>query len=80
MALAVNLWITVAKLVAAEMYRWARAARIYDGPDEVLRISVARAILKRYKPVAIPTEHVPTRQEAARRRFAGFLDEMTANL
>jgi acyl-CoA dehydrogenase len=62
------------------MYRWARAARIYDGPDEVHRISVARAILKRYKPVAIPTEHVPTRQEAARRRFAGFLDEMTANL
>lgn len=25
-----------------EMYRWARAARIYDGPDEVHRVTVAR--------------------------------------
>jgi acyl-CoA dehydrogenase len=62
------------------MYRWARAARIYDGPDEVHRISVAKAILKRYKPVAIPTEHIPTRREAARHRFAGLLDEASANL
>ena len=62
------------------MYRWARAARIYDGPDEVHRVSVARAILKGYKPVAVPTEHLPTRREEARRRFAGLLDEVTANL
>ena len=62
------------------MYRWARAARIYDGPDEVHRIAVARAILKGYKPVTIPTEHIPTRREAARRRFAGVLDELSANL
>ena len=62
------------------MYRWARAARIYDGPDEVHRVSVARAILKGYKPVAVPTEHVPTRREEARRRFAGLLDEVSANL
>jgi acyl-CoA dehydrogenase len=62
------------------MYRWARASRIYDGPDEVHRVTVARAILKGYKPVSVPTEHVPTRREQARRRFAGLLDEMTANL
>jgi acyl-CoA dehydrogenase len=62
------------------MYRWARAARIYDGPDEVHRVSVARSILKGYKPVAVPTEHLPTRREEARRRFAGLLDEVTANL
>jgi acyl-CoA dehydrogenase len=62
------------------MYRWARASRIYDGPDEVHRVSVARAILKGYKPVAVPTEHVPTRREQARRRFAGLLEEATANL
>jgi acyl-CoA dehydrogenase len=29
-------------------YRHERAARIYDGPDEVHKISVARRILKRY--------------------------------
>lgn len=62
------------------MYRWARASRIYDGPDEVHRVTVARQILKGYKPVAVPTEHVPTRREQARRRFAGLLDDATANL
>jgi acyl-CoA dehydrogenase len=62
------------------MYRWARASRIYDGPDEVHRISAARQILKRYTPVAVPTEHVPTRREQAARRFAELIDELTANV
>jgi acyl-CoA dehydrogenase len=62
------------------MYRWARASRIYDGPDEVHRISAARQILKRYQPVVVPTEHVPTRREQATRRFAELIDELTANV
>jgi len=62
------------------MYRAARAARIYDGPDEVHKVTVARRLLKEYKPVDIPTEHIPTRREAATRKFAQFLDEATANL
>jgi acyl-CoA dehydrogenase len=63
------------------MYRFARAARIYDGPDEVHRQSVARQILRGYEPPpgGVPTEHVPTRREAARRRFAELLDAVTAN-
>ena len=61
------------------MYRWARASRIYDGPDEVHRISAARSILKRYQPVAVPTEHIPTRREQAGARFADLLGEVTAN-
>jgi acyl-CoA dehydrogenase len=63
------------------MYRYARAARFYDGPDEVHRQSVARQILRGYEPPAdgIPTEHVPTRREAARRRFADILEAVTAN-
>ncbi len=32
------------------MYRWARGARFYDGPDEVHRQSVARLILRGYEP------------------------------
>ncbi|MFL6172266.1 MAG: acyl-CoA dehydrogenase family protein [Marmoricola sp.] len=58
-----------------QMYRWARAARIYDGPDEVHRQSVARAVLKNYSPPAdgVPTEHVPTRQARAREKFAELL-------
>jgi alkylation response protein AidB-like acyl-CoA dehydrogenase len=31
------------------MYREARAARIYDGPDEVHRMVVARRILRAFK-------------------------------
>jgi acyl-CoA dehydrogenase len=51
-----------------EMYRRARAARIYDGPDEVHRVSVAKQVLRGYRPPAdgIPTEHVPTRYARAR--------------
>jgi acyl-CoA dehydrogenase len=56
-----------------QMYRWARAARIYDGPDEVHRVSVARRILRAYEPVAVPSEHVPTRRAAALARYAGAL-------
>ena len=54
------------------MYRYARAARIYDGPDEVHRASVARQMLRGYEAPAdgVPTEHIPTRREAARRQFA----------
>ena len=46
------------------MYRFARAARLYDGPDEVHRQSVARQILRGYEAPAdgVPSEHVPTRR------------------
>jgi acyl-CoA dehydrogenase len=62
------------------MYRAARAARIYDGPDEVHRVTLARQTLKRYAQVEVPTEHVPTRRVAARAKFASLLEEATANL
>ncbi len=63
------------------MYRMARGARFYDGPDEVHRQSVARQILRGYEPPAdeVPSEHVPTRTAAAREKFAAILDAVTAN-
>src|SRR5690242_1943362 len=63
------------------MYRYARAARFYDGPDEVHRQSVARQILRGYEPPPdeVPSEHVPTRREASRRKFADLLEAVTAN-
>jgi acyl-CoA dehydrogenase len=63
------------------MYRYARAARFYDGPDEVHRQSVARQILRGYEAPAdgMPTELVPARREAARRKFAEVLEAVTAN-
>jgi acyl-CoA dehydrogenase len=63
------------------MYRYARGARFYDGPDEVHRASVARQILRGYEPPpdGVPSEHVPTRRERARERFAHLLEAVTSN-
>jgi acyl-CoA dehydrogenase len=61
------------------MYRHARAARIYDGPDEVHKVTVARQLLKNYTPTEVPSEHVPTRRAAALEKFAGLLDAYTGN-
>jgi acyl-CoA dehydrogenase len=64
------------------MYRLARSARIYDGPDEVHRVTVARRVLRGYEPAKgeWPSEHIPTRRDAARARFAELLDEVGSNL
>jgi acyl-CoA dehydrogenase len=63
------------------MFRTARGARFYDGADEVHRSSVARLILRGYEPPpdGVPSEHVPTRRSAARRKFAEALEATTAN-
>jgi acyl-CoA dehydrogenase len=63
------------------MYRFARGARFYDGPDEVHRQSVARQLLRGYTAPSdsVPTEHVPTRRAAAREKFADLLEAVTAN-
>jgi acyl-CoA dehydrogenase len=63
------------------MYRFARGARFYDGPDEVHRQSVARQILRGYEPPAdgVPTEHVPTLKARAREQFAHLLEAVTSN-
>ncbi|HEY0484967.1 MAG TPA: acyl-CoA dehydrogenase family protein [Mycobacteriales bacterium] len=60
-----------ADLPLEDMYRRARAARIYDGPDEVHRQSVARRVLRSYSapPDHVPSEHVPTRRAAALERY-----------
>jgi acyl-CoA dehydrogenase len=63
------------------MYRFARAARLYDGPDEVHRASVARQVLRGHQAPAdgVPSEFIPARRDAARRQFADVLDAVTAN-
>jgi acyl-CoA dehydrogenase len=56
-----------------QMYRWARASRLYDGPDEVHRVTVARQLLRGYEPHELPTEHLPTRRAAAQAKYAAAL-------
>ncbi|WP_028660249.1 acyl-CoA dehydrogenase family protein [Nocardioides insulae] len=59
------------------MYRHARASRIYDGPDEVHKVTVSRRILRDYTPHEVPSEHVPTRRAAAQEKFAHLLDAVS---
>ncbi|HVY97277.1 MAG TPA: acyl-CoA dehydrogenase family protein [Solirubrobacterales bacterium] len=62
------------------MYRNARAARIYDGADEVHRDNVARRILAAYEPHEVPSEHVPARRAAAAEKFAELIDVASLDL
>jgi acyl-CoA dehydrogenase len=64
-----------------QMYRAARGARLYDGPDEVHRQTVARLVLREYsEPEGMwPSDHIPSRREVARDKFAAYLVEATAN-
>jgi acyl-CoA dehydrogenase len=60
------------------MYRFARGARIYDGPDEVHKQTVARFALKASGPApgpdGLPSEHIPTRRAAAIAKYGDLLD------
>ena len=60
-----------ADLPLEDMYRRARAARIYDGPDEVHRQAVAKRVLREYRAPAdhLPTELVPRRRVVAEQLF-----------
>lgn len=57
-----------------QMYRAARAAKIYDGPDEVHKVTVSRRVLRDYDPVEVPSQYIPTRRAAAQQKFAEYLD------
>ena len=65
-----------ADLPLESMYRHARAARIYDGPDEVHRMTVARWKLKQYAPTDIPTEYIPARAKDAKEHVAAMLNSL----
>jgi acyl-CoA dehydrogenase len=55
---------------------------IADGPTEVHKVSVAKAVLAQHKPAPglWPTEFLPDRVAAARARFAEYLEHEAANL
>jgi len=54
---------------------------LVDGPTEVHKVTVARQVLRHYEATAgdWPTEHLPTRIDDARRRFADYLEDEVSN-
>ncbi|MCU1692866.1 MAG: acyl-CoA dehydrogenase [Frankiales bacterium] len=58
----------------------AEALAIADGPTEVHKVTVARQVLRDHTPVAglFPSEHLPTREAAARTRLARLLEQEVA--
>jgi acyl-CoA dehydrogenase len=61
-----------------EMYAFARSARLYDGPDEVHKATVAKLITRGYTPTDVPTDHVPTRRALAQEQYRELLDTISA--
>ena len=66
----------------ASMWMGAPIMGIADGPTEVHKITVARQVLRDYKPSdgPFPSQHLPTRRQAARERYAELLDLEVGNL
>jgi acyl-CoA dehydrogenase len=55
---------------------------IADGPTEVHKLTIARQVLRDYKPAGglWPSEHLPTKRAAARERLAHLLEGEVGNL
>jgi acyl-CoA dehydrogenase len=53
-----------------------------DGPTEVHKVTVARQVLRNYRPSddIWPTEHLPKKVAAAREKFAEYLEHEVGNL
>ena len=70
------------ELPLARMWLTAPIMALADGPTEVHRVTVARQVLRDYRPATglWPTEHLPGRREAARQKIATLLEIEAADL
>ena len=61
----------------AKMWMGIPMLAVADGPTEVHQVQIANALLKTAKPAAglFPTEHLPTKREAAWKRFGHLLKD-----
>jgi acyl-CoA dehydrogenase len=64
------------------MWMMAPVMGIVDGPTEVHRVTIAKRVLRDYKPAdgLFPSAHLPGRLEAARAKFAEILEREVGNL
>ncbi|HZN13096.1 MAG TPA: acyl-CoA dehydrogenase family protein [Acidimicrobiales bacterium] len=65
----------------AAMMLGAEALALADGPTEVHKVTIARQVLREYKPVdgLWPSAHIPTRRAEARARFAHLIEHEVGN-
>jgi acyl-CoA dehydrogenase len=70
------------ELPLAQMVLGASVMGIADGPTEVHKVTVARQVLRDYKASddLWPTQHLPKRIEAAKLKYAQYLDHTVGNL
>src|ERR1700712_5248191 len=68
---------TTHELPLAEWWMSVPSLALADGPTEVHRTTIAKQLLKGYRPAAglFPSEHVPPKRAAARQRYATILDD-----
>jgi len=66
----------------AQMVHGSFVMGLADGPTEVHKITVAKQVLRDYKPVdgLWPSEHLPARLAAARQKYAAYLENEVGNL
>ena len=66
----------------AQMVHGAFVMGLADGPTEVHKVTVAKQVLRDYKPVdgLWPSEHLPARLAAARTKYAAYLENEVGNL
>jgi len=69
------------ELPFVEMMVNAEVMGIADGPTEVHKGTVARQVLREYRPAKglFPSAHLPTRREEARQRLADALERVVGN-
>jgi acyl-CoA dehydrogenase len=70
------------ELPLSGMWQGAAVMGLVDGPTEVHRLTVARYLLKQGRPAEgmWPSEWIPAKQEAAREKFAEYLEQTVGNL
>jgi acyl-CoA dehydrogenase len=68
---------TTHELPLADWWMSVPSLALADGPTEVHRTTIAKQLLKQYSPAdgLFPTEHIPLKRAAARKRYAAIVDD-----